>query len=286
MPCFSASWSATHTASPGERPTILRSTVQARGSLEMARRTASPPRSAPSRVSCRKASYPCSKSSRSQKELPRGISIKKLWRVSNTALARLTYSGATPGSGRAGGVLPCCLCGGLLRASFPPQTRIDLPTRQASSHPWPTLSLAGPAGRPAPSSPCGHFAITEAINQQRPQQRPPAKSTAYGALRPLFAELEERSRCKGAAGRDRKSLRCGPFAVPRAGNSREHARTAVHEAPVFSRDFPPAHGCSHFQRKSGRQDLNLRPPGPQPERSGRCGAQPPCLLRACASECS
>jgi hypothetical protein len=47
---------------------------------------------------------------------------------------------------------------------------------------------------------------------------------------------------------------CGPFAVPRAGNSREHARTADREPQRFSLVFPRVRGCSQFQRKSGRQD--------------------------------
>jgi hypothetical protein len=34
---------------------------------------------------------------------------------------------------------------------------------------------------------------------------------------------------------DRSEAPCGPFAVPRAENSREQARTAGHEPPVFSR---------------------------------------------------
>ena len=50
-----------------------------------------------------------------------------------------------------------------------------------------------------------------------------------------------RPRCQG----DRIGALCGPFAVPRAGNSREQARTADHEPQCFrgfSRVFPAVPG--------------------------------------------
>ncbi len=70
---------------------------------------------------------------------------------------------------------------------------------------------------------------------------------------------------KGPQERPLRSF-CGPACREQPG-TRENSRP---RGPVFSRDFPPVPGCSHFQRKSGRQDLNLRPPGPQP------GALPDC----------
>jgi hypothetical protein len=51
-----------------------------------------------------------------------------------------------------------------------------------------------------------------------------------------------------------------------AGNRREQPTTS----PVFSRIFPHVPGCARTTNESGRQDLNLRPPGPQP------GALPDC----------
>jgi hypothetical protein len=50
--------------------------------------------------------------------------------------------------------------------------------------------------------------------------------------------------------KDRKSLRCGPFAVPRAGNSREQARTAVGKPQHlrgFSRVFPAVLGVRTYR---------------------------------------
>jgi hypothetical protein len=67
-----------------------------------------------------------------------------------------------------------------------------------------------------------------------------------------------------------QSRSCGPFAVPSAGNSREQGRTADREAPGFSRLFPRVPACARTTNVSGRQDSNLRPPGPQP------GALPDC----------
>jgi hypothetical protein len=100
-------------------------------------------------------------------------------------------------------------------------------------------------------------------------------------LTPEFRALGERPRCRletsWLARRVSRPSSCGPFrgglrsfcgpACREQPGTRENSRP---RGPVFSRDFPPVHGCSHFQRKSGRQDLNLRPPGPQP------GALPDC----------
>jgi hypothetical protein len=50
--------------------------------------------------------------------------------------------------------------------------------------------------------------------------------------------------------RDRKSLRCGPFAVPRAENSREQARTASgkpQHSRGFSRVFPAVLGVRTYR---------------------------------------
>jgi hypothetical protein len=59
---------------------------------------------------------------------------------------------------------------------------------------------------------------------------------------------------------------CGP-------NPHEQPRTRANSVPPaqqFSGVFARARCCSRFSNQSGRQDLNLRPPGPQP------GALPDC----------
>jgi hypothetical protein len=57
--------------------------------------------------------------------------------------------------------------------------------------------------------------------------------------------------------------RCGPFAVPIPASTPEYAQTTP-AAPAFRRILQG----HRIKSSSGRQDLNLRPPGPQPERSG------------------
>jgi hypothetical protein len=63
---------------------------------------------------------------------------------------------------------------------------------------------------------------------------------------------------------------CGPFAVPRAGNSREQRERRSASPSVFA-GFPRVPGCSRTTNVSGRQDLNLRPPGPQLRGPGIAG---------------
>jgi hypothetical protein len=59
---------------------------------------------------------------------------------------------------------------------------------------------------------------------------------------------------------------CGPACREQPGTG-ENSRP---RAPVFSRVFPLVPACARTTNVSGRQDLNLRPPGPQP------GALPDC----------
>src|ERR1700722_15017580 len=59
---------------------------------------------------------------------------------------------------------------------------------------------------------------------------------------------------------------CGPACREQPGTGENSRR----QAPAFTRVFPRVPGCARSTNVSGRQDLNLRPPGPQP------GALPDC----------
>jgi hypothetical protein len=66
---------------------------------------------------------------------------------------------------------------------------------------------------------------------------------------------------------------CGPACREQPGTDENGRRRAT----VFARIFPRVPGCSRKMNLSGRQDLNLRPPGPQP------GALPDCATPRDAS---
>jgi hypothetical protein len=183
---------------------MLRSTVQARGSLAIARRTASPLSSAPSPVACRNASYPCSKSSRSQNELPRGISMKKLWSVSSTALARLTYAGVTPGSGRTGWTSAPLSLRRRAPRFLPATDSNGSADTAASSHPWPTLHLARPAGTPATNDRNARLAAT--LRSRRPSNGSEHRQTAaplsqcFSGAFAAFAAIRRSTEYRGRQG--------------------------------------------------------------------------------------
>jgi hypothetical protein len=103
---------------------------------------------------------------------------------------------------------------------------------------------------------------SRAVNR-RARRRMPGPSEIQASSRCC-----RRSRSRRRKGPQRPLLRsfCGPQCQEQPGTG-ENCRP---RAPVFSRMFPRVPGCARTTNESGRQDLNLRPPGPQP------GALPDC----------
>src|ERR1700761_5817261 len=78
---------------------------------------------------------------------------------------------------------------------------------------------------------------------------------------------------------------CGHFAVTEAIEQQRTQANAVLRSPVFSGVFSRVRWPSQEMKVSGRQDLNLRPPGPQREERGADEAREPVFIGLSAPVC-